>query len=730
MKMAKIFIGVAWPYANGPVHVGHIAGCNLPPDIFARYHRMAGDEVLMVSGSDMHGTPVTVKAEQEGITPAALAQRYHEMNADAFKRFGIVFDLFLSTEDPTHKAEVKKFFLKLLERGYLYEKEMELPYCPKCARTLPDRYVEGTCPFCSYDKARGDQCPECGKLLDPETLKAPHCKTCGTTPEPVVRKHFFFKLSALEKPLLDWLADKTYWRPHVVSFTKNFIESGLKDRPVTRDTEWGIEIPVAGYEDKRIYVWFEAFMGYYTMAVEWARRQGKPEAWREYWQNPECKHYYFLGKDNVPFHTIFWPAVLMAHGDLNLPYDVPANAFMRMGGEQFSKSRGVTLGVTELVEQYGPDPLRYYLAAIMPEGRDAEFSWEEFAAKTNNELVATLGNFVHRTLTFTEKNFGAIPPLGELNDADKAALATIERAQAEVARCIGLCEFKNGLKAAMDLAREGNRYFDSVEPWALVKADKARCGTVLHVSLRFAKALAVLTMPFIPHGATKIWRAIGCEGEPEMWAQAIEPLESGKPLKKPEVIFKKMEEEKKMETSPLAMLDIRAGLIKSAADHPNAEKLVVLNLDVGEERQIVAGIKQHYTIEQLNGKRILVVCNLAPAKLRGVESNGMLLAADDNGVVSLLAPPEGAKPGERLDGCAQAAQIDFKKFQSTVFIAGKYSQGKMDIGRPVGTASKDLPEGIVVPCVVSADMKCAETLAIGGKHASFDKPVNQGAKIR
>ncbi|MFH0816893.1 MAG: methionine--tRNA ligase [Methanobacteriota archaeon] len=728
--MAKIFIGVAWPYANGPVHVGHIAGCNLPPDIFARYHRMAGDEVLMVSGSDMHGTPVTVKAEQEGIPPAELAQRYHEMNAAAFANFGIVFDLFLTTEDPTHKSEVQKFFLKLLERGYLYEKEMELPYCPKCARTLPDRYVEGTCPFCSYDKARGDQCPECGKLLDPETLKMAHCKTCGTTPEPVVRKHFFFKLSALEKPLLEWLSDKNYWRPHVTSFARNFIESGLKDRPVTRDTEWGIEIPVPGYEDKRIYVWFEAFMGYYTMAVEWARRQGRPEAWREFWQNPECRHYYFLGKDNVPFHAIFWPAVLMAHGGLNLPYDVPANAFLRMDGEQFSKSRGVTLNAADLLEKYGPDSLRYYISAIMPESRDAEFSWEEFVAKTNNELVATLGNFVHRTLTFTEKNYGAIPEMGTLAEADKAALATIERAQAEVARCISLCEFKNGLKAAMDLAREGNRYFDSVEPWALVKADRARCGAVLHVCLKFAKALAVLTMPYIPHGAARIWNAIGCEGEPTSWAQAIEPLEAGKPLRKPDVIFRKLEAEKKEEASPLAMLDIRAGRIKSAADHPNAEKLVVLNLDVGEERQIVAGIKQHYSIEQLAGKNILVVCNLQPAKLRGVESNGMLLAADDNGVVSLLAPPESAAPGERLDGCAPAAQIDFKRFQSVVFIAGKFSQGKMDIGRPVATDAKGLPDGVVVPCVVSADMKCADPLAIGGKHAAFDKPVNQGAKIR
>ncbi len=729
--MAKIFVGVAWPYANGPLHVGHMAGCNLPPDIFSRYHRMAGNEVLMVSGSDMHGTPVTVKAEEQGISPLELAMMYHARNAATIENFGIVFDLFLNTEDPTHKSEVQKFFKRLHERGHLYEKEMELPYCGKCKRTLPDRYVEGVCPFCSYEKARGDQCPECGKLLDPETLKEPRCKTCGTAPEKVVRKHLFFRLSAMEEPLKKWLEDKTYWRPHVVNFTRNFLESGLKDRPVTRDTDWGIEIPVPGYDDKRIYVWFEAFMGYFTMAVEWARLQGRPDAWKEFWQNPDCRHYYFLGKDNVPFHTIFWPAVLMAHGDLNLPYDVPANAYMRFGGEQFSKSRGVSIDIDDLVAKYGVDATRYYISCVLPETRDADFSIDEFVAKTNNELVATLGNFVHRALTFTEKNFGEIPQQGEMDAADLAVLAAMEKAVFDAGQHIEKCQFRDGLKSVMDLARDGNRYFDAKGPWALIKTDRAKCGTALHISLKLVKSLSVIAMPYIPHGAARIWRSLGNEGEPERWAQALEPLPEGRKLAKPEIIFKKIEEAVKVEQkSQLSQLDIRVGKIIEVNDHPDADKLVVLKIDVGEERQIVAGIKKHYSKETLPGKGLLVVCNLAPTKLRGIESNGMLLAADAGEVVSLLVPPEGAKPGERLDGCEAAPQIDYKKFQSFVLVAGKPQGDKTDVGRPVANEVPGVAEGAVVPCLVSSDMKSARQLTVGGKPASFDRPVAPGAKIK
>ena len=670
--MAKIFIGVAWPYANGPVHVGHVAGCYLPPDIFARYHRMKGNEVLMVSGSDMHGTPVTVRAEEEGVEPAVLAEKYHTLNAKAFGDLGLTFDLYLNTENETHKEVVRGMFLRLHERGYLYEKDMELPYCPECDRTLPDRYVEGECPFCHYENARGDQCEECGKLMDPDMLISLRCVACSSTPEFVTRRHFFFKLSALEEPLKEWMADKDYWRPHVLNFSRNFLEGGLKDRPVSRDTTYGIEIPIEGNEDKRIYVWFEAFMGYYSMAVEWARRKGEPEAWKEFWQNPECKHYYFLGKDNVPFHTIFWPAVLMAHGDLDLPYDVPANALLRFGGEQFSKSRGVSVALNDIVANYDPDAFRYYISMIMPENRDADCSWKEFVAKNNNELAAAYGNFVHRSLSFTQKNFGEIPEPGESTGKEEEALAEIEKALEEVGNYLEKCEFKRGIKRAMELARFGNQYIDAKAPWKQLKADRAACATTLYTSLHIARALAVMMQPYLPHSSQRLWEMLGEEGDisKARWEEALRPPVPGTKLDVPTPLFEKLElmEMEKSDEVPeeLSKLDLRIGEIVEASDHPNADKLVILKVDLGDEqRQLVAGLKQHYSLDQFTGKRIVVLCNLQPEKLRGMMSEGMLLAAVTAGEaeVSLLKPDGDAAPGTKICGTTRAGQISFPEFK-------------------------------------------------------------------
>lgn len=668
--MAKIFIGVAWPYANGPIHVGGVAGCYLPPDIFARYHRMRGNDVLMVSGSDMHGTPVTVKAEAEGVAPIELAKRFHELNTGALEKLGVSFDLFLNTENETHKEVVQSMFLRLHEKGYIYEKEMELPYCHECKRTLPDRYVEGECPLCHYEDARGDQCDECGKLLDPDMLLNPRCSTCNATPEFVTRMHFFFKLSSLEDELREWLATKTGWKPHVINFSKNYIEGGLKDRPVSRDIDWGIEIPIPGNDDKRIYVWFEAFMGYYTMAVEWARRHGKPDAWKDFWQNPECRHYYFLGKDNIPFHTIFWPAVLMAHGDLNLPYDVPANAFMRFKGAQFSKSRGVSVALNEVVETYDSDALRYYVSTVMPENRDADFSWEEFIAKNNNELVATYGNFVHRTLSFTHKNFGEIPQPGERN---KNLMFEIPAALKDVGNYIENCEFKLGIKRAMHTARFGNQFIDTNAPWKLLKEDRDVCGAVLYDALHLTKALAVIMAPYLPFSSQKIWESLGEEGKiaEVSWEEALVPPEVGRKLAPPEPLFKKLEEMKMEERTTkewpaeMGRLDLRIGEIESVEDHPDADKLIVMQVNVGEsKRQLVAGLKQHYSIEELADRKIVVVCNLQPAKLRGVESQGMLLAAVKDDVVSVLIPEGEAKAGDAIRGTfGHGGLLSFPEFQ-------------------------------------------------------------------
>ncbi len=710
--MDKIFIGVAWPYANGPIHVGHMAGCDLPPDIFRKFHIMRGNDVLMVSGSDMHGTPVTVQAEKEGISPKELAEKYHLMNVKALDDFGIVFDEYHSTEDPDHIRTVQELFLRLHENGYLYEKEMQLPYCGECDRTLPDRYVEGECPFCHFENARGDQCEECGKLMDPDILISLRCTACGTEPKFVTRNHFFFKLSALEEPLKKWMADKNHWRPHVLNFSRMFLEGGLKDRPVTRDTTYGIKIPIEGHDDKRIYVWFEAFMGYYTMAVKWATDetgQIDQDKLDTYWKNPGCRHYYFLGKDNIPFHTIFWPAVLLAlEWDLNLPYDVPGNAYLRFGGQQFSKSRGVSVSIKDIVKEYDPDAMRYYMATTMPENRDTDFTWEDFKTRNNNELVATYGNFVHRTLSFTQKNFGQIPGIpDQLETADIEALKEIESVVHDVAEHLEKCEFKRGIKRAMELARYGNQYIDAKAPWKELKQDRDKCAITLHTSLRISKALAVVFAPYLPFSSQRLWEALGEEGgvlDKGNWAMAVEPPISGIELQRPEPLFRKLEdinmntemddaaantakEDKVLAPSEgLNKLDLRIGLIKEVHDHPDADKLIVMIIDLGdEERQLVAGLKEHYSRDELEGKHITVLCNLKPAKLRGIESQCMLLAAtdDDSGVVSILIPIGDFKPGDRIIGTEKAKQISFPEFQRFRFEIGEDNKAVLISGDDV-----------------------------------------------
>ncbi|MEI6795645.1 MAG: methionine--tRNA ligase, partial [Methanomassiliicoccales archaeon] len=407
--MAKVFLGVAWPYANSVIHLGHVAGSLLPPDIFKKFHELKGNEVLMVSGSDQHGTPVTVSAEKEGVTPEFVAEKYHKINAQAIKDLGIDFSLFTKTHTQNHTEVVQDMFLTLLDKDYLYKKGTLQHYCPKCAKFLPDRYVEGTCKKCGNAKSRGDQCEACGSAHEAGELESPRCTICSTPPELRETEHFFLKLSEFQQPLLEYVDKQTLWRPNVQLFTHNWLESGLKDRAITRDMNWGVPVPLPGMDGKVIYVWFEAVTGYLSAAKEWAKSTGDAEKWREYWQDPEVKHYYFLGKDNIPFHTIIWPAMLMGYGGLNLPYDVPANEFLTFKGEKFSKSRGVGIDVPSILKGFDSDLVRFYLAANMPEGKDADFSWDDFDARINNELVATLGNYYHRVLSFTFKNYGMVP---------------------------------------------------------------------------------------------------------------------------------------------------------------------------------------------------------------------------------------------------------------------------------------------------------------------------------
>lgn len=643
----KIFIGVAWPYANGSLHLGHIAGCYLPADIFARFQRMQKNDVLMVSGSDEHGTPVTITADKENTTPQKVVDRYNEEHTENMKQLGISFDLFTRTTTVNHENVVKDIFLTLHKNGFIYEKEVESFYCSDCDRFLPDRYVEGICPYCGCVECRGDQCDECGKILECSELKEVKCKICGCTPEIRSSNHLFFALSKFEDKLISWLDDKNYWKNNVLKFTQNWLKDGLKDRGITRDMKWGIKVPVEGFENKRIYVWFDAVIGYLAASKEWAEKQGNSEDWKEWWENPQSEHYYFLAKDNIPFHSIIWPSILMGYDKgLQLPYDIPANEYLRLEGEQFSKSRGLAIWVPDILKKIDVDPLRYYLSINMPEKKDSNWTWEDFVAKNNDELVGAYGNFIHRVVTFTHKNYGVIPEADVLTDDDKNVLSKIDEISKEASDYIYKCEFKLGLRSIMSLASAGNVYFNDMQPWKVVKEDKKRCGTILYVCLKIAKALSVFMSPFLPYSSDKIWNMIGEDGSVHQtsWDDAASDLNIGFELQRPKPLFNKLElsefmEEK--EEDPFSKLDLRVAEILDVKDHPDADKLYMLHVDLGDlgKKVLVAGMKKYYSAEELKGKKIVMVANLKPAKIRGVTSNGMLLAAEDKaGVVSLLKP--------------------------------------------------------------------------------------------
>ena len=548
MKEHRILIGVAWPYADGPLHLGHIAGAYLPADIFARYHRAKGNQVLMVSGSDQHGTPITIKAEQAGKTPAEIATRYHQQFLDSWQKLGILFDLFTATGTENHAQVTQDIFLTLLKKGYIYRDTVSQPFCPQCKRFLADRYVEGTCPYCRASGARGDQCDACGKPLNAAELIDYQCRLCGTTPQFQDSEHFFLKLSAFEDRLLTWVKDKSYWRQNVLNFTRRYLEDGLRDRAITRDIGWGIPIPVKGFESKRIYVWFEAVIGYLSASKEWAKSSGDEEGWRQFWQG-EVKSYYFIGKDNIPFHTIIWPAMLMGYDDkLNLPYDVPANEFLTIEGSKLSTSRNWAVWVPDYLSRYDPDPLRYLLSINMPETGDADFSWREFIRRNNDELVATYGNLVNRVLTFVYKNFeGCVPTYDDIDGRGNKLINMADSVFNTIFADNGLlynCNFKQALKMAMTVAQETNRYLDEKSPWKIIKEDQPAAANSLYVALGIISRLKTMLYPFLPFSSQKVHEYLGFEGKVEDYAQK-KPLQSlpepGQRLQKPQPLFAKLD---------------------------------------------------------------------------------------------------------------------------------------------------------------------------------------------
>lgn len=568
----KILVCVAWPYCNGDMHIGHIAGAYLPSDIFARYHRLRGNDVLMVSGSDTHGTPITVRAEEEGISPREVVDRYHPRNVEMMRQLGISFDLFTETDTENHWAVTQEMFLEHIKNEVVYRDTMPQLYCVDCKKWLADRYVEGVCPHCGYDGARGDQCDNCGRTYDAIELIRPRCKYCGgSNIEVRETEHFFLDLGKLNDPLLEWVTDgsKAHWRGNVYNYTVSRLSSHeLRGRPITRDMSWGVTIPLPGYEDKRIYVWYDAVIGYLSASKEWAAVVGQPEAWQGWWTDEAARTYYFIGKDNIDFHTIIWPGMLIGYGHgLNLPYDVPANEYLNVEGRKLSKSRRWMIVMRDVLERYAADPWRYALAASMPESTDVNFTWEEFVRRNNEELVATWGNLANRVLGFAYKRFeGKVPAPAALNADDQAMLDAIQPAFDKVTAALDAVKIKQALGEAMALAHEANRYLNVKEPWKQIKTDPEAAATSVFVALRVIDTLKALFAPFLPFTCQSLHEQLGYDGElfgrsytetlqeaershlamrydnaGAMGRWAVSDLQPGQSLREPKPLFLKLE---------------------------------------------------------------------------------------------------------------------------------------------------------------------------------------------
>jgi methionyl-tRNA synthetase len=540
-----ILVAVAWPYASGSLHLGHLAGAYLPADIFARYQRIAGNHVLMVSGSDTHGTPITVKADQEGVTPQEIVDRYHPEILGYWKALGISFDLFTTTLTDNHREVTWDIFRKHRERGTIVEGTSQQFFDPEKQRFLPDRYVEGTCPHCGYGQARGDQCDNCGRTLDPVDLINPRSRLSGATPVQRETTHWFLKLSAFSDEVRSWLDEQTTWRRHVKNWALGMIDEGLPDRAITRDLEWGIPIPPEADtlgSGKRIYVWFEAVIGYLSAAKEWAQIQGTPEAWREWWQNPEAESYYFVGKDNIPFHAVIWPAMLIGYGEHNLPTNVPANQYVTFKGSKASKSMGIGRSIGWYADRLEPDALRFAIASVLPEQNDTDLTEEEIVRRINEELVATWGNLVNRVLTITSRNFdGKVPSPGPLTAEDQQVVDGVDNALTEIAALIDRVELKAALRAAMDSATTVNVYLNATEPWKLVKTDRERAGTVLWAAIQAISGLRVAFAPYLPFTTETLGTMIGLGPEVNGWGRP--DLPAGTPLGEISPLFKKLEDD-------------------------------------------------------------------------------------------------------------------------------------------------------------------------------------------
>ncbi len=674
---SRLLVTSALPYANGAIHFGHLAGAYLPADIYVRAQRLRGRDVVYICGSDEHGVSILISAGKEGVAPQDIIDRYHALNKAAFDGVGISFDNYSRTSLPVHHETAREWFLEFHTRGLLRSRTEQQLFDEKAGMFLPDRFVMGTCPHCGFERAYGDQCENCSKYYEQTELVNPRSLLTGEIP--VVREavHWYFPLGDFQQQLEEYVASHDgVWKDNVLQQVRSWLKAGLSDRPITRDMDWGVRVPVDEAEKKVLYVWFEAVLGYISSTKEWAAQRGTPDAWKLYWCDPDTEYIAFIGKDNIVFHCLMFPAMLMAMGGHVLPANVPANEFLNLEGRKFSKSQNWSIEIQDFLERYPPDPLRYTLAMSMPELRDSDFYWREFQARNNNELADILGNFINRTMQFAQRTFGGVvPSAGTLLDRDMAFLEEFHRTADTVAELYDRFRFKDGVQATMSLARACNKYFNDEEPWKTAKTDSARCAATIHCCLQACHALSVLIHPILPFTSATLRDMLAVAADaPFTWDAAWNwRLPEGHVLGEPRLLFRKIDDaeiateiaklglkeeseatvreyappKEQIDIEQFGALDLRVARITEAERVPKSEKLIRLQVDLGfEQRQVVAGIGKAYTPEDLVGRSVIVVANLRPVKLMGVESQGMVLAAtNDDGVPILLTPSAEVHPG-------------------------------------------------------------------------------------
>lgn len=663
----RVLITAALPYANAKPHLGHLRSTYLPADIYSRYNRLKGNEIIYICATDEHGTPIDVQAQKESTSPRKIVDFYHSLIENDLRKMNCSFDYFGRTTFESHYQLTQEFFTSLMNNGHIYRAEYEQLYCSNCDRFLPDRFVEGVCPYCKAEAARGDSCEACGRYLKPAELIDPYCTVCSGKPTLRKTEHWFFKLSSFQEFVEDWIEENDKLPDNVKNYASQWVRDGLRDWCISRDMTWGVPIPVEGVKGKVIYVWFDAPIGYISSTLEWAKFEGNPNIWEKFWKDAETEIVHFIGKDIIYHHAIFWPAMLKAKGDYNLPSVITAGEYLTLEGKKMSKSRGWLVSIEDYLSSFNPDPLRYYLTVAAPLNIDADFSWSEFARRNNDELADILGNFIHRSLAFTHRFFnGKIPEPSDFLQRDTMMLDAIKKTMRSIETSLNDFNFRDALFSILELAAEGNRYFNNSEPWKTIRSDPSKAETCLYVTNQVVKALAVFLESFLPESAQKIWISLGLDGSihSERWEDALGVLSPGHLIPEPEPIFSKIDEsvvnkqidnllqksQHLVDIDLINELDLVVGTVMEVSRIPNSDGALKLSIDIGEnvKRQVVACLRESYQGSELVGRQVVILANLKPKMLAGVRSEAMLLAVETEDGFSLLQPDKPVKPGSKI----------------------------------------------------------------------------------